>query len=359
MTRTTGLDLVSPVHVQAGLDNLAKECLRIQSGERVVVFSMSTDPLGEMIVRAATACSTAVTREKIETYLRFFPDTQGKPADTSAEADTQLGRALAGAQASIMLAPESVPAAMSRAVIRAAKRAGTRHLHLPRVDARVLASSARAEPSLIASINDRLAALMRAPARLKVTGESGSILELGLGMEQKLVCSAGRPDPGHWDNVPSGFVFTHPAQADGVFVADRAAWGDVFRADRAAIRRAPIQLTIAGGRVTAVSSTDPTLAAGVETHLASHANAARVGMVTISTNYLARVDIGNDLHDALTPGASLCLGYTNQSETGAPFDAPVQLRLFARKQTIDINGERAMTTGRFENRFVEGIDPFR
>jgi hypothetical protein len=142
-------------------------------------------------------------------------------------------------------------------------------------------------------------------------------------------------------------------------VADRSVGGPAGWLDAAALRRNPLRLTFGSGRLVSVTCGDAQALAAFNTYLASHPDASRVGAVAMPSNYLVRSEIGLPIQDGLLPGLSVYLGHTNAAVTGAPYDAPVQLRLFGRRQTVEVRGQRIVVGGRLDASLVEGIDPFR
>lgn len=174
-----------------------------------------------------------------------------------------------------------------------------------------------------------------------------------------MLSSNGCPLPGASENLPAGLVYTHPSRLSGVLVVDRAIFGPGIALERATVRRAPAHVKIASGRVVDVTSTDSAVARVVETYLESHPDAGRVGILLAPTNYLVRSEVGLDRQDMLLPGVGVSLGYSNAETTKAPYDAPVQMLLLGRKQTVKAGDQSIVDQGRLAESLVEGIDPFR
>jgi hypothetical protein len=173
------------------------------------------------------------------------------------------------------------------------------------------------------------------------------------------LASSGRPEPGSSENLPAGYVYVHPARVAGRLVVDRAVFGPKGDVDRAALRRAPVTVEFVAGRVARHDAKAPAIASIIDRYLESHASAGRVGLAVLPTNYLVRSEIGSDRQDMLLPGLTVSLGFANAEKTGATYEAPVQLVLLGRKQTVEVGGRKLIDTGRFEAALVEGIDPFR
>jgi len=340
----------SDAYAVRGAQNLAARCLCVQRRETVHVLTWHAEEVFEHVSRAIDEVRGRVERIPLESLMRD---------SGTAQVNAHLAKALAGAKASVLLAAAGLPVGISRAVLQGVERAGTRHLHVVNVDIKLLGQSMRADPDVLTTMNERLLKLLQPPSRIHITSALGTALDVALSPHYPVVAANGRPDPGRPENLPSGLVYTHPSQVSGVYVADRAVHGEGMRATSAALRRTPIKLQIASGRVSSVSCADAHIAEQVDRYLASHADAARVGMVVFPTNYLARSEVGLEAQDALLPGVNLGLGFSMSAITRAHYDAPVQLRLMARRLNVEVHGVPLVTAGRFEAGLVEGIDPFR
>jgi hypothetical protein len=220
----------------------------------------------------------------------------------------------------------------------------------------VLAQSARAEPDRLALVGQRVVERLATASRVTVTAPTGTSLEIQLASALPLLVGTGRPDAGASENVPAGFVYFHPADVRGVFVADRAI---ALSGQRLPTRRAPVTLVIEGGRVRDRRCDDAGTLAALDAYLESHHHAGRVGTLVLPTNYLVRSEIGVYAQDELSPGINVNLGFTHHVATLAPWDAPVQARLLARKLTVRAGDRPLVDQGRHADALVEGVDPFR
>lgn len=330
-----------------GAQNLAVNCLRVKEGERVVVLTWRADVAFDLVEHALLDAGAEVSRFDLEPLH----------SEHTSKLYAAVAPHLRDAAASVLLSPPGLGAPLSRAVLLAAERARTRHLHAVGLDVRVLGQSMRADPEVIAAMNARLAERLAPPSRVRVTCVAGTLLEIGLAAQFPLLTAAGRPEPGRPENLPTGVVYTHPATVNGTFVADRAVVGVGMHSTTTALRRAPVKVTFALGRVSSVACDDRVMLEAIERYLASHADAGRVGLVVWPTNYLVRSEIGVEVQDALLPGLNVDLGFSLSEFTHAPYDAPVQLRLQGRRLDVDVEGRPLVIGGRFEPALMEGIDP--
>jgi leucyl aminopeptidase (aminopeptidase T) len=332
-------------NIEKGGDVIVKSCLCVAAGDVLHLLTWGAEDVAEVVARAAERAGAKLERIRLETLV----EEAGSP-----RIDLQLAARLAGAKASILIAGGGLPGPLGYAVVRAAAQVRSRHIHMPRVDVRMLSQGVRASPDVLATINDRVLAVIKAPSRVTVSSPSGTELEISLAAQFAIVSAIGRPLPGEADNLPSGSVYTHPGGVEGTFVADRATLSSEIHE-----RKKPVTFTMSGGNIERVEASDKELVKRIEDHLASHPRAKQVGLVTFPTNYLVRSEIGVPVQDALLPGISLSLGFSASKFTRAPHDAPVQMLLLGRKHTVIAGGKAIVTDGRFEQHIVEGLDPFR
>ncbi len=330
---------------------MISRCLCARPRETVHVLDFRAGELVPLFVRAAEEAGAAPVVVDVASLV--------KDGASIAEYAGALEPRLVGATATILLAPERPPAALSVAIAKTAEGLKARHLHLLQVDERLLMTSVRADPDLLSVVNGRLSAALEPPCTVRVTSDAGTTLEVHLDPRHPVLASSGRPSPGTSENLPAGHVYVHPYRVNGTLIADRAVFGPALEIDRAALRRHPVRAQFSNGRLVAFEAEDGAVRAAIERYLASHVNANRVGLVVFPTNYLVRSEIGSDRQDMLLPGASISMGYASAEVTRAPYEAPVQMVLLGRKQTIEIGGRRLVDAGRFDRELVAGTDPFR
>lgn len=316
--------------------NVVRNFLQVAGGEEVALLRWRARPL-------AQAFAIAVA------------DVGGRPhpigiedLEHTAEARVAhlLDDRLRGCTASLLLAEHGLPPAISMAVLAGAERHGLRHLHLTRIEPRLFLESYRADPSRIERINERIVSLLEGAGQLEVTSPAGTMLHVRLDPYFPLLHASGRATPGRPENLPSGWVVFHPAGVEGTFVADRGAIGAV-RPDPALVRRHPLRVRFAQGRVVSAESESPELTRIVERYLRMHPHAARVGLVALPTNYTIEAETDVEIQDALLPGVNVALGYSNPTHSKAPFRCSVQLRLFGRELDVTAGGVPMVRRGRF------------
>lgn len=328
-----------------GVENIVQRCLCVTRGERVALVHWKSPELVGVFEEALRSAGADVTRTDLGARSSVLPGTSAS-----------LSSAFEGRSASLLVAAQEFPMPLSFAVREAARNAKLRHLHLAGLDARVLSQSARAEPERLFAIGARVADAITTAGALMTHSDAGTALEVRASRAFPLLIGTGRPEPGNAENVPAGFVYWHPPEVRGVFVADR---GVALTGHRINTRRSPVRVVIESSRVRSVECADPETLARIDEYLASHPNAGRVGTAVFPTNYLVRSEIGVHAQDELSPGLNVNLGFSHAAVSRAPWDAPVQLRLLARRLTVRAGDRSLVENGRHAEDLVEGADPFR
>ncbi len=337
--------------VAHGARNVVVRCLGVLPRETVHILLYRASAVAPILARAVEEAGAKP----------ILIDVEPLEAESASigEYGAKLTPLLQGATATMLLAPVRPPAAMSVAVAKTAEAQRARHLHLLQVDERLLVTSVRADPDLLAVVNARVTSALAAPSVVRVTSEAGTALEIHLDPRHPILSSAGRPSPGTSENLPAGHVYLHPYRVSGTLVCDRAIFGPKVEIERQRLRRAPLRAVFSGGRMGTFETTDAEVRAVVDAYLASHVNANRVGLAVFPTNYLVRSEIGSDRQDMLLPGLAISMGYASAEVTRAPYEAPVQMVMLGRRQTVEVGGRRIIDAGRFDGALVDGIDPFR
>ncbi|MBL8680651.1 MAG: hypothetical protein JNK05_15845 [Myxococcales bacterium] len=331
--------------VDRGIENIIRNYLCVTAGERVALLHWKAPELVALFEEALVRNGATVARVDLASRASVPPGSGAGVAEK-----------LRGCTASMLLAAQEFPMALSYATREAVRAAKTRHLHLAGLDLRVLAQSARAEPSRLELIGARVVDAVLAAGAISVVSDNGTSLEVRCAKSFPLVIGTGRPSAGGAENIPAGFVYWHPSDVRGTFIADR---GLALSGLRIATRRAPVTLVIEASRVREYDCTDAETCAKIDEYFTSHANASRVGTVVFPTNYLVRSEIGVHAQDELSPGLNINLGFSHSPVTRAPWDAPVQARLLARKLSVRAGDRALVDNGRHADALVESVDPFR
>lgn len=306
------------------------------AGESVVLLHDGPEEVLSLVTQALTVAGARVRVEPLRPLNDLDP----------ARLKEKLRAILQGNDASVMIGQGNLAQTLSTSVVRVAQECKTRHLHLPNTELKIFSTSIRTQPSLLRAVNERVKTILFAAKSLNVRSDAGTAFELSIAKQYPICADHGCPERGEWDNLPSGFVYFYPPNANGVFVADRIVLGHECKWSGAALRRAPLTVTVKDGVVVKAESDSVEIQLSFERYLASHRNANRVGFASIPTNPLALVELGNAGHDSLLPGLRLYLGFSNASVTKAPFDCDVGVRLIGRKMNVFSETQAIVEDGR-------------
>lgn len=332
-----------------GVDNLVGNHLRLERGERLVLFHVDADALLPVLREALRDAGGELVDVPLERH-RESPEREF----------VELVKMRAtGADVSMYVSTSSGPMfPRAQLLIQSLEGMPLRHLHVPGASLRMLGGSLRADPTLIARINERLAEHLESGRLLTVKSPKGTDLEVELRHSYPIVQYRGVPERGGWDSVPTGAVSFHSPAVSGTFVADRIVSGTHVERPNAELFRRPLRLTLSGGRLRGYESDDAALVEELKAHLAHDADADYVGFVSMSTNYLTRNELKVFANDALLPGLRLMLGYSDPKKTKAPRCASVWSTFHGRKHTVSVDGRVIVRDGRIDAQWTQGILPF-
>jgi leucyl aminopeptidase (aminopeptidase T) len=336
------------VLAKLGARNIVERCLGVGANETLVVVHHKADGLVELVRQAVTAIGA-----RMESLSGRSLASGGEAAARQA-----LDGILAGGGPAMWLSAPGLPTWVAHMTKERANHHRCRHLHIPQADPRMFEQSLRAEPDVIAGINERVIDVLRSSKSVSVTSPVGTSLEIRLDQRFPLVALSGRPEPGetHW--MPAGQVYTHPSDISGTFVADRAIIISGAAKDSKVSRSHPARFEIVRGFVRSATTDLPEEQAAIDAYLGSDPHARRVASVIVPTNYLVRAEIGHRGQDGLLPGLNVNLGFADHA-TRAPYSTRVQMCLYGRNATLVADAGTLVAGGRFTHLVVSGDEPFR
>lgn len=259
----------------------------------------------------------------------------------------QLRAELSRAQASVLLVGfEDGEWPMRVEYVQVVTELRLRHAHMIGVGRRTLLAGFSVDPQRILDATRAVRTRLRPDSVLRLRSPAGSDLEVKLDPRCRWQERVGIVRPGRWENLPSGELFTCPADVNGVFVAD-ASMGGPLGATAGCLARSPVKVEIKGGAFKSVQCVDRALSTAVESFLRAERNGDKVGMVVLGTNVGMRDATGEVVSDQNMPGLHVAFGATLADQTGATWDAPTQLLLAAMNADVDLDGAPLLRQGRY------------
>jgi aminopeptidase len=312
--------------------------LGVVAGERVaIIVDSPREALGNTlaeVVRTAGAEPELVMLEQLGTRpIRGVPEA--------------LRAVLGRVQASVMLVGwHDGERPMRAEFVDLVGKLNIRHAHMVGVTRRAMLAGFSVDPHRIVDATRAVRTRLRPDSVLRLRTPAGSDFEVKVDPKCRWQERVGIVRPGKWENLPSGELFTCPADANGTFVAD-GSMGGHFGAAAGLLATAPVRFEIKTGTVRSVSCLDRALARAVEEFLRSEPNADRVGMVILGTNIGMHQASGELVCDQNLPGLHIGFGATYPEQTGASWNAPTQLTMTAVGADVDLDNAPLLRSGRY------------
>jgi leucyl aminopeptidase (aminopeptidase T) len=174
---------------------------------------------------------------------------------------------------------------------------------------------------------------------------AGTSLRVDLARDGKWFAQLGVLAPGRWGNFPAGAIYTSPASATGVFVAD-ASLGEFFGAREGVLRANPVRFLIDEGRVVGVEARSAELKRDVEAMLEVSPNSDRIGLVSLGVNPGLDGPLGDALIDQNLPGLHIGIGDPAARTTGATWSAPTCFAACEASSRVVVDGDLIIEAGR-------------
>jgi leucyl aminopeptidase (aminopeptidase T) len=322
----------------AAARRIVEGSLGVVPGERLaIIVDSPREPLGEALAATAKA---AAARAEILTLESFGP----RPIRATPPA---IRDALSRSHASVLLIGfVDGEYAMRGEIITLANGGGLRHAHMIGVGRAAMLAGFSVDPHRVQGATHAVRARLRADSVLHLRSPGGSELEVRLDPACRWQERVGIVRSGRWENLPSGELFTCPADVNGVFVAD-AAMGSHLGQAAGMLARKPLRFEIKSGTCRAVTCPDHALARDVQSLLRTDRYSDRVGMVMLGTNVGILSPTGEILCDQNLPGLHIGFGATFPEQTGATWSATTQVAVTGTGASVDLDRVPLLRNGRY------------
>jgi len=337
----TAITMIIDNEVREGARNAVRVCMNVQAPDRVVVLTDDeTWGIGQALAEEAAATGAAIKLLRLEAYaprpITVLPS--GLAPDIEAFAPTVSFFAAGSRPGEIAFRMQ-----LSQHLRGALK---VRHAHMPTIEPRLMRQGMRADYHQVYALTMQVYERVQSAQAIRVTSPRGSDLTAHFSPDLKWIPSHGLyHEPGQWGNLPEGEVFTCPATAEGIIVAD--VLGDYFSPQYGVLKH-PVTFHVADGWVERVECADKAIEAEVWAYLNSDANGRRTGEFAIGTNTAVTGLTGNLLQDEKLPGVHVAFGNPLPHETGAAWTSSVHVDVIPTKCTIQVDGQAIMRDGLFD-----------
>ena len=325
-----------------GVRQAVENCLKVQAGERAVVITdRGTLEIGAALKEAIEQIAEPVTFFVMEDY-------GARPVDFPAE----IGAALATADVSIYAAQgakgelQTFRMPMIEAVEANPK---LRHAHMISITPQIMTGGMCSDYREIHRVSKLVYEKVKDARKITVTTPRGSDLTARFNPEWKWLICDGNIQPGKWQNLPEGEVFTAPQDINGIVVID-GCLGEFFTARYASLAETPVTIEVKDGRAVPESlrcDNEPLREELAEYIFETDENSDRVGEFAIGTNTGLTKLIYNLLQDEKFPSVHIAFGCPYPSKTGATWDSKAHVDCLLLEPTIIVDGETLMEKGEF------------
>jgi leucyl aminopeptidase (aminopeptidase T) len=327
-----------PEDLAPGARNAIRTCLRIQSGERIV---LTTDRETAEIA-ASLADQAREAQAQVEAYV--MEDYGERPMLGLPE---ELARALERADVSIYAGqPKVGELAFRRALTAVVDRRKIRHAHMVSISHRIMCEAMRADFNEVDAISRKVHARAEKARRIVARSPAGSRLEATFDPSIKWLKTSGIISTQKWGNLPGGEVLTAPARVDGIYVADGVV-GDYLCARYGDLKETPLSVTISDSRIVDLRCENEKLVEDFRQYTSADENSNRVGEFAIGTNIAVRNVIGNILQDEKLPTLHLAFGHPYSEHTGASWSSTTHIDIVGRQFDVWFDDDQVMAEGKF------------
>ena len=234
-----------------------------------------------------------------------------------------------------------------------------RHAHMVQVNEKIMETGMCVDYDKVKEVTDRLYNFILEAKEIRVTSPAGSDFTATFDSSIKWIPCSGIVDKrGHWDNLPSGEVFTAPKTFEGRIVVDGTIgdWLEEKYAD-VDLQEYPLLIdvehSIEGSFISNVACSHPELLADFKSYVEAERNASRVGEIGLGTNIFLEEIIGNILQDEKFPTVHVAFGDPYHEKTGATWISDYHIDLLMRKCSVWVDGKQIMEDGQYIPEILE------
>ena len=328
--------------IAEGVRQAVENCLKVRAGDdAVIITDRQTLEIGSALraaVEAITGEATFFIMEDFGTRPIPFPQAV---QDALLKADVSI-YAAHGAKGELA----TFRAPMLRAIEANPK---LRHAHMIGITSEIMTDGMCSDYREIQRISKLVYEKVKDAHTIRVVTDKGNDFTATFSLDLRWTVSDGDIQPGHWNNLPDGEVFTAPAALNGTVVID-GCLGDFFAERYGSLEETPIRVEVRDGRAVRESlrCDDDGLRREFDAYLfETDENSHRVGEFAIGTNTGLTHLIYNLLQDEKFPGVHVAFGSPLPAKTGADWDSKAHVDGVLKNPTITVDGEVIMARGIF------------
>lgn len=339
---------MKPGTIEYGAMQAVKNCVKVQSGEKVVVITdRDTRHIADEILKNLEEVTPGNTKLFVMEDFGERPDDGSKPLNFPKE----IGDAMEeeGVKVSFYAAQgkKGELQTFRTPMLEIVERRDLRHAHMPNISDLLMTMGMSVDYAMVQEISAKVHDIVKNARYIQVTSDAGTDFTAEFHPQWRWAVSDGNITPKKWSNLPDGEVFTCVYKVpEGKIVVD-GVLGDYFCSQYGVLEKTPVYLTIKDGRVTQMECDNKELLEDLSNYTKQDENADRIGEFAIGTNVGLDRLVGNLLQDEKFPGIHIALGHGYPEKTGSDWNSNAHVDAVLKNPTITVDGKKIMEKGKF------------
>ncbi len=333
--------------VEFGAKQAVVNCLKVQSGEKVVIIS---DEKTKFIADKLFANCEKITPGNTELFLMECYGDRPEDGSDPLKFPDIMGDALKEANVSFYCADarkgelKSFRTPMLECV-EANKK--LRHGHMPKVDKLLMETGMSVDYEEVQKLSKKIYDIVNGSRTVTVTTPTGTNFTAELNPSWKWIICDALIQPDNWNNLPDGEVFTCAKNVEkGTIVVD-GVLGDFFCAKYGIMEKYPMTIEVENSRIVDVRCDNKELLEDFNEYIRQDENANRLSELAIGTNIGLESLVGNLLQDEKFPGVHVAFGHGYPEKTGSDWNSDAHVDAVLVDTTVLVDGKKIMEDGKF------------
>jgi len=333
--------------IEYGAMQAVKNCVRVQSGEKVVVITdRQTKHIADAIFHFLEEVTPGNTRLFVMEDFGSRPDDGSTPLPFPREIRDAMED---GVKVSFYCASgkKGELQTFRSPMIQTAEKQRLRHAHMPNITDLLMKTGMSVDYAMVQQISRKVLEIVKNAKYINVTSPAGTAFTTEFHPDWKWMVSDGYITPEKWSNLPDGEVFTCAYRIpEGKIVID-GVLGDYFCEQYGVLDKTPVTLHIRDGRVVESHCDNAALLEDLRGYMKQDENASKIGEFAIGTNVGLTALVGNLLQDEKFPGIHIAVGHGYPEKTGSDWASEAHVDGVLRNPDITVDGKMIMKEGRF------------
>lgn len=222
-----------------------------------------------------------------------------------------------------------------------------RHAHVLGIDTEIICEAFSKNIARVQQLSHSVYNILHTAHKVHVTTDAGSDFEARFSPVYRWIEEGGVLKPEHWDNLPSGEVYTYPASLNGTIIAN-GVLGDFFCKIFGILQPEDyICIKVEDSFITETDSKNKKLLKMFRDVIAFEDNANRAGEFALGTNINLKGLKGHSLRDEKICGVHVAFGDGYAERTNCPYYCDSHLDVILRGASVTVDGRQIMKNDKF------------